>query len=71
MLCPEEEKQLEGPSSSWQVTVIEFQMDIKNPRDTSWETLKNILLCNDPVHIALILNISFPLFLAQKEQMSS
>lgn len=30
MLCPEEEKQLEGPSSSWQVTMIEFQMDLKN-----------------------------------------
>lgn len=30
MLCPEEEKQLEGPSSSWQVTTIEFQMDLKN-----------------------------------------
>lgn len=30
MLCPEEEKQLEGPSSSWQVTMTEFQMDLKN-----------------------------------------
>lgn len=30
ILCPEEQKQLEGPSSSWQVTMIEFQMDLKN-----------------------------------------